>query len=192
MAHDLVYFGNEIFRPCLLLGPGYSRTPKATNNDAAMKAFLQELFRYNEQANHEFIQVLATQAEALPESRTLLSHVVNAQAVWLDRIAGRTPRYGVWAAHPTEALASLNRELAQATASLLEHEADPDLARWISYQNSKGHAFQNRLRDILFHIVNHGSYHRGQLAYQYREAGLQPPMTDYVIRKRLQPGDGEF
>jgi uncharacterized damage-inducible protein DinB len=54
----------------------------------------------------------------------------------------------------------------------------------ISYQNTKGEAYQNTIKDIMFHIINHSSYHRGQVMMLVRNAGLEPIPTDYILTKR--------
>jgi len=33
----------------------------------------------------------------------------------------------------------------------------------------------------MVHLVNHSSYHRGQLAGMMRQLGVKPPGTDYIV-----------
>lgn len=54
----------------------------------------------------------------------------------------------------------------------------------IGYKTSKGDAFQNTVKDILFHIINHSTYHRGQIAANCKEYGIEPLMSDYIFYKR--------
>jgi uncharacterized damage-inducible protein DinB len=50
-----------------------------------------------------------------------------------------------------------------------------------AYKNMKGEPFENTYEDTLFHVVNHGTYHRGQVITMLREAGLkQLPSTDLI------------
>jgi uncharacterized damage-inducible protein DinB len=37
---------------------------------------------------------------------------------------------------------------------------------------------------VVLHVVNHGSYHRGQFATMLRQAGIAPPATDLLIYYR--------
>lgn len=39
---------------------------------------------------------------------------------------------------------------------------------------------------IVLHVVNHGSYHRGQLTTMLRQAGITPPGTDLSLFYRSQ------
>ena len=34
---------------------------------------------------------------------------------------------------------------------------------------------------LVMHLMNHGSYHRGQLATMLRQAGVKPPATDLMV-----------
>ena len=59
-----------------------------------------------------------------------------------------------------------------------------NLEERISYFNSKGEEFINTIRDMLFHVVNHSTYHRGQIATDSKLHGLAPLVTDYIFYKR--------
>jgi uncharacterized damage-inducible protein DinB len=42
-------------------------------------------------------------------------------------------------------------------------------------------AVSQRIVDILLHIVNHSTYHRGQVTTLLRQVGAVPPETDFVV-----------
>ena len=42
----------------------------------------------------------------------------------------------------------------------------------ISYKNLKGESFENEVEPLLYHLVNHGTYHRGQVTTMLRELGV--------------------
>jgi uncharacterized damage-inducible protein DinB len=54
----------------------------------------------------------------------------------------------------------------------------------VNYSNSKGAHFQNSVRDVFYHIINHSSYHRAQIATLFKQGGLEPINTDYIFFKR--------
>ena len=56
-----------------------------------------------------------------------------------------------------------------------------DLRRSITYENPPGTRWSYRLEEMLRHVVNHSSYHRGQVASLLRQHGLTPPPTDYLV-----------
>ena len=55
-----------------------------------------------------------------------------------------------------------------------------DLERIIEYKNMQGKPFRYPLHALLQHVVNHGTYHRGQVATQLREIGAKPLSTDLL------------
>jgi uncharacterized damage-inducible protein DinB len=62
----------------------------------------------------------------------------------------------------------------------LIHKQDP-ASMMIEYKNFEGQVFTTLLSDIITHVVNHGSYHRGQISRLIRESGGIPPATDYIV-----------
>jgi uncharacterized damage-inducible protein DinB len=57
----------------------------------------------------------------------------------------------------------------------------------VGYTNSKGEPWTNTVEEILTHVVIHSTYHRGQIASDLRNAGLEPAYTDYIhaLRQKL-------
>lgn len=143
---------------------------------------LKDLFHYHDQANRLFIPLLV-QSNAPAEALRLFSHVINAHGLWLDRMQGRPPRFEVWQVHPAETFEALHEQLMQETEPLL---AGADLEATFAYQNSRGQHFENQVQQMLFHLINHSTYHRGQIALALRQAGITPPATDYIVLRRSE------
>ena len=68
-----------------------------------------------------------------------------------------------------------------ATAEYLAGLQEGDLRRVVSYVNFQGETWAYPLDAVLWHLVNHGTYHRGQLAHVLRQLGQAPPTTDYLV-----------
>ena len=66
-------------------------------------------------------------------------------------------------------------------SQLLDRLTESDLSRSISYTDSRGRLLSMPLWESLFHLINHSTYHRGQLASKLRQSGKVPPSTDFVI-----------
>jgi uncharacterized damage-inducible protein DinB len=65
---------------------------------------------------------------------------------------------------------------------------DGPLEQPIVYRNLSGFEFTNTIGQIASHVINHGSYHRGQLRGQAHAEGLETfPETDLIVfyRERL-------
>ena len=147
-----------------------------------MKAFFQQLFDYNYYCNRQLIETCAP-LETLPgKTGRLFSHILNAHHIWNARILERNPQFGVWQEHGVSEWQDLHYENQRETFEILMRDASPELR--ISYENSEGRAYSNTLQDILFHIVNHSTHHRGQIAAEFRSAGLEPLVQDYIFYKR--------
>lgn len=147
-----------------------------------MNTLLKDLFDYNHFANECFVNSFYKDGFAVEKGIRLFSHILNAHHIWLARIQGITPEFGVWDIHIVNSFEKVNQINYANTLRLLEESQD--LLKMVNYQNSKGEAFQNSIQHILLHIVNHSTYHRGQVASLIRENGLTPPSTDFIYYKR--------
>ncbi len=147
-----------------------------------IKFLLSGLFEYNAKSNSDLIVAFEKYSQGASEkSVQLLNHVVNAHQIWLSRSLGQ-PVTGVWDVRPLHEVKELDAENHRATSGILETD---DLSKIITYTNSKGRSFSNSLLDILIHIVNHSTYHRGQIAREFRNCGIEPIVTDYIFYKRV-------
>lgn len=141
----------------------------------------QPLFEYNFQINQETILLFEKKGQEIPDKAfNLFNHLLNAHQIWNSRILNEVP-FGVWEIHPFENLEKINESNFLNSLKILENS---DLSQIISYRNSKGDLYQNKAEDILFHIINHSTYHRGQIALLFRESGVEPLISDYIFHKR--------
>lgn len=146
-----------------------------------MKDLFRELFEYNHWSNEQLIRALTESGNIPDRSLSLVSHVLNAHHIWNYRIAGEAPVWNVWDRQLEESLLSLNASCYRRTLQLL----DPvDLEQSVDYRTSKGEPFINNVRDILFHVINHSTHHRAQIAADMKQAGSVPPVMDYIFYKR--------
>src|SRR5690606_21461687 len=88
----------------------------------------------------------------------------------------------VWTDNDLKYLLTANE---QNYADSLEIILQSDFSAQLQYVNTKGIAFTNTVRDILFHIINHSTHHRAQVARALRQDGIAPPPSDYIFYKRL-------
>lgn len=141
---------------------------------------LEKLAAYNCWANEMQVQCLDEQADAIPSSCLhLLSHICNAQLIWISRIENTNNVPGVFDEHT---FAECREILATTSEHLRELATMPSigLTEVIVYTNTKGENFETMVQDILIHVFNHGSYHRAQIARDLRLNGLTPVNTDYI------------
>jgi uncharacterized damage-inducible protein DinB len=51
----------------------------------------------------------------------------------------------------------------------------------VPYLNFKGETWTYTLWRMMVHLVNHQSYHRGQVATLLRQLGIQPLQVDFLL-----------
>jgi uncharacterized damage-inducible protein DinB len=106
--------------------------------------------------------------------------MLNAHQIWNARIL-KSEEYGVQQQHALEQCALIDETNYTTTLKILE---TIDLESVITYLTSKGQPFSNSVRDILFHVANHTTHHRGQIVSDFRQAGIPPLVTDYIFYRR--------
>jgi uncharacterized damage-inducible protein DinB len=147
-----------------------------------MKDFFRELFVYNHHSNTEVLQgILENEALYSGKVEKLVSHTLNAHHIWNARVQGEEATFGVWQNHALKEAFELDRANFEVSNEVLERT---NLQQEISYTNSKGITFQNKVQDVLFHIINHSTYHRGQLMSELKKVDFSPISTDYIRYKR--------
>lgn len=145
-----------------------------------MKPLIEQLWSYNNWANEIIFNAAESYGDRMPDTcLRLLSHIVNGQSVWLNRMIGEQGSPGLWDIHDLKTCKKLHGETSGGLKSTIEkYAADQDAK--ITYTNSRGMTFQNTVLDILIQVFNHGTYHRAQIAMQMRINGLEPVNTDYI------------
>jgi uncharacterized damage-inducible protein DinB len=152
----------------------------------------RELFDYGSWANRLMFgaakaltreQLEAPLASSFPSFLATLAHIVGVEWLWLRRWEGEDPRsMPAWVADP--ALADLEARLATVEAERAAFLTDADLERVVSYHGLDGQAFSLPLGKLIRHVVNHSTYHRGQLTTMLRQLGQRPPGTDFTLYLR--------
>jgi len=142
---------------------------------------LLNLINYTQLADRQVIDIFLQAETALPEAQNMFSHILNSQRIWLDRVQGLEPKFDCFQLQPVDLFDEMHN---QNCKDMLEIVHNHDIKEIIIYKNSSGEAFSNAVHDILFHVVNHSTYHRAQVAMQFRLNNIQPPVTDYIAYKR--------
>ena len=143
-----------------------------------MKSHFLNLFQYDAWANDLVLQSIKEKSIQNQKIELLFSHLLTAQKIWLNRCINEYKDFELW---------SIKQDLAdflnQNTVGWLNYLGileDASFQSFISYQNTKGQEFNTLLKDILIHLVNHGTYHRGQIIQLLKEERTTVPQTDYI------------
>ena len=147
-----------------------------------MNAFFKELFEYNHHFNQKLISVFEENPNKISEKPVkLINHILNAHQIWNNRVEFKQTLFGVWDFHNTSDLKNIDKSNYEQTLQILNKF---DLNESVNYTNSKEQAFGNSIRDILFHIINHSTYHKAQIVTELKNQDLIPLNTDYIFFKR--------
>jgi uncharacterized damage-inducible protein DinB len=161
---------------------------------------IRALYDYNEHANNRVLDV-ASRLSADEFSRAggtsfggierNLGHVAAAQIAWLQRwtMGGNTEstvqiarirgRDDIAAAYKRS-----HADLREFLGGLTDERLDSVLA----YRDSKGDAYERVLWQLMLHVANHGSYHRGETAMALSALGHSPGDLDYVYFEMARDG----
>jgi len=154
-------------------------------------ADLRNLYRYSDWAHERLCgAVRALPAEAGTRAfegsfatlRDLVAHVAVAEWVWLERFRGESPpgAPGWLGGEDAVDLCGRLAAIAADRRAFLATLDEAALGRDLRFRYFSGKPGAIRLGDALFHVANHATYHRGQLASMLRALGVEPPGTDFT------------
>lgn len=147
-----------------------------------MQVFFNELFDYNFYCNKKLIETCVALEKVPEKSIELFSHILNAHHIWNARITGKKATYKLSDIHAVKDWADIHYENQRSSFEITTN-AD-DFEKRIDFENSEGRLFISNLQEILFHIINHTTHHRGQIATDFRKNGIEPLVLDYIYYKR--------
>ena len=159
-----------------------------------MKELLQRYASYNVWANHKLIFAMEPLEEVVwyqevPSSfnslfKTVL-HLWDAESIWWQRMrmhASIVIPSKAFDPSPKDACNGWLQQSMQWEEFVKSPELNEEaLSSKLFYKNLKDEEFVQPVNDIILHVFNHGTYHRGQLIRMLRALGVQHfPATDYV------------
>jgi uncharacterized damage-inducible protein DinB len=161
-----------------------------------MKELLQQYAAYNLWANTRLTELILTLSEEQQQRvvtssfdgiyKTVL-HTWGAENMWWQRmklvenVVNPTEGYQGTAAELVKAWLQQSAQWSEwvhnATEAALQHE--------FTYYNLKGERFKSPVFQVVQHLFNHGTYHRGQLVTMLRQLGVEKiPATDFIVWTR--------
>ncbi len=153
---------------------------------------IRELYNYNEWANQRVISSVTplthemftrSMGNSFGSVRDTLAHILGAEWIWLERWLGRSPKALLSASDfPTvQALqqrwATVRHDQNQYIQTLVPDRLQDE----VSYTNTRGERYAYALWRQMVHVVNHSSYHRGQITTLLRQIGGEPVSTDLLV-----------
>ena len=170
--------------------------PAVLESSSTMKDLLKQYATYNVWANQKITDLIVTLSEEQQHREIASSfsslyktihHMWDAESIWWQRMKLQE-RFNL----PMETFKGSMQELAN---ELLQQNrqwqqwvntaTDPMLDHVFQYFSQKKESFKQPIFQMLLHVFNHGTYHRGQLVNMLRQLGIEKiPPTDFSLWSR--------
>ena len=165
-----------------------------------MKELLQQYASYNVWANQRLLDVARQLTEEQLNQQMVSSfssiyktvlHMLDAENIWWQRmkLEERIER-------PSDTFTGdfgeLGKKLLQQCRlweDWVKNASELQLQHVFAYQNTRREQFKQPVKEVLLHIFNHGTYHRGQLIDMFHQLGIEKlPATDFIVYTRTKNG----
>jgi uncharacterized damage-inducible protein DinB len=167
-----------------------------------LPSLLKDYAAFNRWANRQFTDWLSSlPAELLdrevpssfPSLRLTVLHLWDAETIWINRLRGIS-----LASFPSRSFDGTPEELfrglletSEAFRNLVQSQSDAFFGEETAFTLFNGTPDRQNNAQILLHVFQHASFHRGQLITIGRSLGLtDPPKTDYIHYVRLEAVEG--
>ena len=160
-----------------------------------MKQLLQQYAAYNIWANKKIIETANLLSEgqinkeivsSFPSVYKTVLHLMEVENVWWERLklVERTTLSG-WFTGTFDELSKKWIELSMQWHNWIQNANDANISHVFAYQNSKKEHFKQPVYEMLLHLFNHQTFHRGQLITMFRQLGIDKiPPTDFIVFSR--------
>jgi uncharacterized damage-inducible protein DinB len=156
---------------------------------------LGRLLEYTVWANHRILRAVATLTVAefkrdLRSShggiRGTLTHMLDSEWTWLERWKGLLPRGPLDESEFPDVVVLRDRwtVLEKHREAWLRSVKGSGVSEVVRYRTRKGESQEGPLWQLVQHVVNHSSYHRGQITTLLRILGARAVPTDLVVWDR--------
>ncbi len=122
-----------------------------------------------------------------------LAHIVGVEWVWLERLQGRSPS-AIAPGQEYSDLAALRarwEEIEKNFGEYMEELTKAELDEVVEYKTMSFGPAKNPRWQMIQHVVNHGSYHRGQVITMLRQLGAKGVGTDLITYYREKSAAAE-
>jgi uncharacterized damage-inducible protein DinB len=161
-----------------------------------MKELILQLSGYHTWANQQLIDIIQqlpgekqmqTVASSFDSLLKTVIHLWDAESIWWqrlklsERIVIPSETFNGNFNEAANQLLQQNRQWTQWISNAQEHMFQHEFI----YLNLKKEQFKQPVYQVLLHVFNHGTYHRGQLVTMLRQLGIEKiPQTDYIAWSR--------
>jgi len=169
------------------------------------KSHFQLMAKYNQRMNAQLYEQASTLSDAQLSQNTgaffgsligTLNHILVGDLFWLGRFRTHSDQYFSLAAleqfpRPTalnqilyadiEKFYEARVKLDAVIIEWLDETDDGDFQRNFAYQSTQGKPFNKNFGEVLSHVFNHQTHHRGQASTLLCQYGRDIGATDFIL-----------
>ncbi|MFN2457249.1 MAG: DinB family protein [Chitinophagaceae bacterium] len=161
-----------------------------------MKELFVQYSHYNIWANQTLLDVIHSLPEAQYDAEVASSfgtvyktvlHMWDAESMWWQRmkLSERIVRPGAGNVGKMKDVADGLMQQSRQWKDWISNAQEHMLQHEFIYQNTKKESFKQPVYQVLLHLFNHGTYHRGQIVNMLRQLGVSTiPPTDFIVWSR--------
>jgi uncharacterized damage-inducible protein DinB len=142
------------------------------------ESYLKQI-RYESWANNMVIDAFMKATFPLERTHQIISHNLNAFSIWLKRIKNEEVTIKLWDIYTVDELSLLNLTLYTDWSAYISTLNDTDFEKKIPF-TFMGKKASISIEDLIIHLVNHSSYHRGQVILQLKDKLPALPLSTYI------------
>lgn len=143
-----------------------------------MKDFLLRKFEIEYTTVQALIRCIEDQEDLVTEYAIKgICHIINVHHIWNCRLLHTSAESNEWDVFPLHYLEKLNTQNFQETCDYLEKQ---ELDSTVKQQSEQFGAIEKTAADLLFHLLQHSAYHRGQVVLNLKSNGLNYPNNGLV------------
>ncbi|MBN2115450.1 MAG: DinB family protein [Anaerolineales bacterium] len=155
-----------------------------------LKPYLEHHYDYNYWANKRYLAVAETlteeqlfrkQGHSWDSVQRVLVHMLSSERMWPQRWRGEPGTFLDPQDFPTAAsIREYWVEVEKNMRLFLAEQNEAALLRDVTYMNPKGETFTLPLWQMMAHVPNHNTHHRGELAAMFTLMNIPHPEEEVV------------
>lgn len=146
------------------------------------------LYEYNTWANTRLLNHLKSLPDEIFKKEVdlgfkslaeVIGHIVSADEIWFARMKEESP--SLFESKQFNNLEEASNYFYELQTQIHEYLVSiNDIEKRVTFRNRMGHEFQFSISEIIQHLVNHGTYHRGNISTMLNYLGYKGIKTDYI------------
>lgn len=148
-----------------------------------MKKLIDELAAYNTWANElmcNWLDIISDEqfkqevVSSFSSIQKTTKHIWGAQEIWICRLENASFDRNIFISdsYSKDEIILNIKSSSLRLKKFADEISEMDLLKPLAYKNLKGEPFSNNIYQVLTHVFNHSTFHRGQVVTMLRQTGI--------------------